>query len=58
MTTRISITCTACQKPLTDLETFGDMNAPMCRECHFSLMFDEGEPFDWLLNMRDIWSEE
>lgn len=36
-------TCTACHKPLTDPETFGAIDCPMCWTCHSSAMFD-GDP--------------
>ena len=32
-------TCPDCQKPITDLETYGDIDCPMCWECHSSCMF-------------------
>lgn len=38
-------TCTACQKPITDLETYGSIDCPMCWSCHSSAMFD-GDPPD------------
>lgn len=42
--------CTICGKELTDLETFGEQNHPMCMTHWFELMFDGGNPndmYDW-----------
>jgi hypothetical protein len=39
----MTTTCTACHKPLTDPETFGTIDCPMCWTCHSSCMFD-GDP--------------
>lgn len=31
--------CTCCQTPLTGgLDTFGDLDLPMCQSCHLALM--------------------
>lgn len=45
--------CTACHVSLTgSLDTFGDVDAPLCWSCWSSCVFD-GEPFD-LLELREI----
>lgn len=47
--------CTACHVLLTSgLDTFGDVDAPLCWSCWSSCVFD-GEPFD-LLMWRELFS--
>lgn len=35
--------CAICNKPITDIETFGDIDTPLCWSCYSSAMFD-GDP--------------
>lgn len=35
--------CTCCKKLIADSETYGDIDCPMCWDCHSSAMFD-GDP--------------
>lgn len=55
MIPRIPVICTACKNPITDLETFGALDTPMCWSCHSTLLFDEGESYDWILNLKTLW---
>lgn len=39
--------CTCCQTPLTgSLDTFGEVDAPMCWPCWSTLVFEPRRPFD------------
>lgn len=41
---RLPIVCSCCQKSLTGgLDTFGDVDCPMCWDCHSTLLFNEGD---------------
>lgn len=49
--------CTCCHVALTGgIDTFGDIDAPMCWSCWSSCVFD-GEPFDPLM-WREIFSAD
>jgi hypothetical protein len=47
--------CTACSRQLTDIETYGSIDMPMCWDCHSSAMFD-GDPPDTI--NADIYAAE
>lgn len=50
----MTIECTACKKPLKNgLDTFGDVNAPLCWDCYSAIAFEPFEHVDLRTLFRD-----
>jgi hypothetical protein len=57
--TRLPMTCTACGKPLTGgIDTFSDIQHPMCWDCHSSLLFEDVPDEQWGATFKRLQREE